>query len=276
LTYKEKFQINLKIKMFNKKTKRYLSILILLISPVICQALEIDTLKTDFLQGNYRRVIFEGQAQLCKINIGNTDELNYILGLSYLKEGKLSLAQDCFRRILAHPTGKFAEQATMGLADAYLKDGYFQEAKEIYNQIIDRNSNSDLKAAVLYRLSQLEFKRDNSQQGNVYFSKLRNDFPQSPELKPNIGLGFIRGFSNKIDESFDQGGRVYCVQVGFFSDSANADNLKNKLLSKNLPAYIENSATGYRVRVGKFKTQNEALELEEKLSKEGFPTKLCP
>jgi cell division protein FtsN len=32
----------------------------------------------------------------------------------------------------------------------------------------------------------------------------------------------------------------------------------------------------YRVRVGKFKLRDEALNLEKKLSHEGYPTKICP
>jgi cell division septation protein DedD len=66
------------------------------------------------------------------------------------------------------------------------------------------------------------------------------------------------------------------VQVGFFSNQANASKLVDKLLAKDFPAYIENSAGGYRVRVGKFTTQKEALDLEGKLSKEGYQTKVCP
>ena len=72
-------------------------------------AQDLDNLKTDFLQGNYRRVIFEGQAQISQPHLNNPDELNYILGLSYLKESKIDLAQDCFLRILSNSKSKFKE-----------------------------------------------------------------------------------------------------------------------------------------------------------------------
>lgn len=258
-----------------KKANLYLSCLILFIFPAICWAIELEALKIDFLQGNYHRVVFEGQSQRQRINIGKTDELNYILGLSYLKQKSPTLAIDCFRRIMANLASKFFKQASMGLADSYLIQGRFQEAEDIYQKLIIEDSNSSLKAAVLYRLSQLEFKRNNSSQANLYFSRLKRDFPLSPESRPNKGLNFDVDIKLP-DKVVEQDGSQYCVQVGFFSNAANANNLKNQLISKNYPAYIENSGTGYRVRVGGLKTQKEVLDLEKKLSQDGFPTKICP
>jgi cell division septation protein DedD len=68
----------------------------------------------------------------------------------------------------------------------------------------------------------------------------------------------------------------YSVQVGFFSSSANANNFKNTLLRKDYPAYVESCGSGFRVKVGKFKSQKEVLDLENKLSQDGFATKVCP
>jgi tetratricopeptide (TPR) repeat protein len=254
-----------------QKTKIYLIVLVLLILPGICFAADLDALKLDFLQGNYRRVIFEGQAQVESINVGNINELSYILGLSYLKEGKLNLAEDCFRRILSNQESKFKFQAALGLADTFLIGGRFQEAEECYNKLISEQPNSIYKAAVLYRLSQLEFKRGNNQKGNDYLSKLRRDFPLSPELRLSRGIEIL---NRRSDEPIKDTGE-YSVQVGFFSNSSNAGKLKDRLLAKGFPAYIESSVGGYRVRVGKFKTQKEAFDLESKLSRVGFPTKVC-
>jgi len=231
-------------------------------------ALDFDTLKIDFLQGNYRRVIFEGQAQVDQIHLGNVDELNYILGLSYLKESKLALAQDCFKRILSNSASKFRPEASLALADTYLVSGQFQAAEDSYNKLIVDDSNSNQKSAILYRLSQLEIKRGNHQKSNDYWSKLKRDFPLSPELRITKGLGVINLPVSQAGE--------YSIQVGFFTNSVNAHNFKNTLISKDYPAYVESSGEGYRVKVGKFKLSKEALELESKLSQDGFPTKVCP
>ncbi len=255
-----------------KKDKLFFVFLIFFIIPGIAQAADLDSLKADFLQGNYRRVIFEAQAQVGRTNASGAEELNYILGLSYLKEGKLERAQDCFKRILTTSSGKFKAPANLGLADAYLMAGRFQEAWDIYDKLIVDDSNSSQKAAVLYRLSQLEFKKGNIQQGNDYLSKLKRDFPLSPELRLDKGLSLIALPVPPVKDT----GAEYSVQVGFFTSSSNADILKNKLLAENYPAYLEDSGAGYRVRVGRFKSQKEALDLESKLSKEGFQTKICP
>ena len=240
----------------------------LIIVPAILQAAELEGLKADFLQGNYRRVIFEGRGLAENKNIQGTEELNYILGLSYLKEVNLELAQGCFQRILENSSGKFKMEAALGLADTYLMGGQFKKAEDIYGELIENNPNINLKAAILYRLSQCEFKQGNSSRGNEYLLKLRKDFPLSQELKLTRGIPQIKPLT--------QGEDAYSVQVGFFSNRENANNLKDKLSVKGYPAYLDQSSGGYRVRVGRFKTEKEALDLESKLSQEGFSTKIYP
>jgi len=239
-----------------------------LILPDLCWALDLDTLKVDFLEGNYRRVIFEGQAQIDRMHLGNTDELNYILGLSYLKESKIDPAQNCFRQILSNSNSKFKAAAHLALADTYLVSGQFQQAQDSYNKLIADDSNSNQKPAILYRLSQLELKKGNHQKGNDYWFKLKRDFPLSPELRLTKGIASVNLPLNETGE--------YSIQVGFFTNSVNARNFENRLLSKHYPAYVESFGSGFRVKVGRFKLQKEALDLESKLSQDGFATKLCP
>ncbi len=235
--------------------------------PVFCWPAELDALKADFLRGNYRRVIFEGQAQVDRINIRRADELNCILGLSYLKEHNLAAAEESFKRVLRNSSGKFKTQARLGLADTYLIGGQFQDAETIYNKLIDEDPNTGFKAAILYRLSQSGFKKGNNSQGNEYLSKLKRDFPASLELRITRAIGRIKPIFPETGE--------YSVQVGFFADRENANSLKHKLLAKGYPAYVEQASGGNRVRIGRFKNRREALDLENKLSKEGFPTKVC-
>ncbi|MDO8489332.1 MAG: SPOR domain-containing protein [Candidatus Omnitrophota bacterium] len=242
-----------------------------LIIPSACWAVDMDNIKVDFLEGNYRRVIFECEAQSSQVDNPGSDELNYILGLSYLKEAKLEQAQDCFKRILEGSLDKFKQQAQLGLTDTYLLGGRFQDAEDIYNKLITTGSNTSQKAAILYRLSQLELKKGNNQQANDYLSKLRREFPLSPELRLNKNLVLM-----DKPEATIIGAGEYSVQVGFFSNSSNANLLRDKLLAKGFLAYIENSSSSYRVKVGRLQTLKEALDLEGRLSKEGFQTKIYP
>lgn len=251
-----------------QKIRLIIVFLVFFVLPDICRASDLESVKIDFLQGNYRRVIFEGQAQLSQINSSNADELNYILGLSYFQESKLDLAQDCFWRILSKPSSKFKDQASLALADTYLVSGQFQKAEDGYSSLINDGSSHNLKSAILYRLSQLEFKKGASQQGNDYWFKLKKDFPLSPELRSAKGFVFLKTPATETGE--------YSIQLGFFTSSANANNFKDTLLHKNYPAYVESYGAGFKVKVGKFKLLKEALDLENKLSGEGFQTKICP
>jgi len=249
-----------------------------LVVPGLVWALDAEALKADFLQGNYRRVIFEGQAQASRIHLGGTDELNYLLGLSYLKESKLDLAQDCFRRILNNVNSKFQEEARLGLADILLVSGQLPQAETAYNKLLADIPNTRQKAAVWYRLSQLESRRGNHQKSNEYLLKIKRDFPLSPELRAAKGITFINTSVEVCQEpsGLTRESGEYSVQVGFFTNSANASNLKAVLISKDYPAYVENSGAGYRVRVGKVKSQKEAQDLESRLARDGFQTKVCP
>jgi len=251
-----------------RMNKIFLIFLVSFILPGFCWASDLDALKTDFLQGNYRRVIFEGQAKADRMHLGNADELNYILGLSYFKESKLDLAQNCFRRILNNPNSKFKPEASLALGDTYLAAGQLQPAEDLYNKLIAGDANSSQKPAIWYRLSQLESKRGDQKKASGYLFKLKRDFPLSPELRLTKGIASINIPVNQTGE--------YSIQVGFFTNSVNANNFKNTLLDKNYSAYVENFGAGFRVKVGKFESKKEALDLESKLSQDGFQTKLCP
>jgi cell division septation protein DedD len=70
----------------------------------------------------------------------------------------------------------------------------------------------------------------------------------------------------------------YSVQVGSFSKEENAKALVEKLIAAHYDAYLAPDAgkTGMiRVRVGKTESRPAAEILEEKLKKEGYPTKIC-
>ena len=250
-----------------QKLKVNLIILGIFVFPAVAWAGNLDVLKSDFLQGNYHRVIFESKAQAGRFNIQGADELNYLLGLSYLKQDKFEQAQDCFRRILSNPVSKFKERAAMASADVYLIKGQFQDAEDIYNKLLEDNPNTILRAGILYRLSQSGYRKGDKQQFDGYLLKLKRDFPLSLELRSAKGIPRSEPLLNEIGE--------FSVQVGFFVKNLNAVNFKDKLLVMGYPAYVEGSSEGYRVKVGRFKTQAEALDAENKLSREGFSTKLC-
>lgn len=70
----------------------------------------------------------------------------------------------------------------------------------------------------------------------------------------------------------------FAIQVGAFSDSANAARLKTSLRLKYANAYIQEAevkgATWYRVRVGNFDQFSQAMTTAEQLGQEGYPAQI--
>lgn len=253
--------------------KILLSLFILLALTAYAYSLNLDKIKIYFLKGDYREAIAEGEKLLAKSPHSKVeDELYYILGLSYLKEGNLLRASDIFEIVMKEfKDSKFEEEAILGLGDTYLLKGDLEKAQWYYEELVRNRPHSKLLAQAYSRLSQIGFKKGDRGQGKEYMDKLRHDFPLNPESKMDADLPV---FQDGLLEVY------YTVQVGSFSNSRNAKNLSQILLNKGYAAYIEeiNSSgkTTYKVRVGKLRLRKEAVDLEKRLTQEGYPTKIFP
>lgn len=237
-------------------------------------ALNLDKAKVYFLNGDYKSAILEGEKILAtsESQSAGLDELYYLLGLSYLKDGNFLRASDIFEIILREfRKSDFKEGAKIGLADTYFLREDFTKAKQHYEELLESHPDSKFKALIFYRLSQVMFKKGDIQAGKDYLTKLKQSFPLNPEARLDKGLGPL---SDNLSSLY------YTVQVGSFSSSTNAQNLMQKLIQNNYPAYIEEidsqGKTMYRVKVGKFSLRQEAEALKNKLSQDGYPTKISP
>jgi len=233
-------------------------------------ALNIDKVKVYFFNGDYKSAISEGEKVLTKYSAHspNLDELYYFLGLSYLRDGNYLRASDIFEIILREfKDSSFKDEAKLGSGDTYFLKGDYDKAQGRYSELINSNPRTELKAVLYYRLSQIALKKGDTQAAKEYLDKLKTDFPSSLELKLNKDLYALTDI-------------YYTVQVGSFVNFTNARNLCDKLISKGYDAYLQeadtNSTKTYRVRVGRLKSRSEAAQLENKLSSEGYPTKIIP
>lgn len=232
-------------------------------------ALNLDKVKIYFLEGDYKGAIAEGERLIAKEP--HSDELYYMLGLSYLKDGNYLRACDIFEIILREfKNSDFRDEAKIGLGDAYFLREDYVKAKDYYQELIDSKPQSKFKAQIYYRLGQIQAKLGSAQQAKEYTDRLKQEFPLNLELRANKDLCLFT----------DSDSVYYTVQVGVFLNFTNAKNLKERLLKKGYPAYIEEAAIGgkksYRVRVGKTQARQEIVSLENKLSGEGYPVKICP
>jgi tetratricopeptide (TPR) repeat protein len=235
-----------------------------------CYALDLEKAKIYLLQGDYKGAILEGEKLVAQD--GRSDELYYILGISYLKDGNYLRASDIFEIILREfKNSAFRDEAKLGLGDTYFLRGDFAKAEDYYKDLLNSNPETKLKAQLYYRLSQTRYKNGDTQQGKDYLDRLKLDFPLNLESSLNKDL-YV-----SLDSS---SGTYYTVQVGSFTNITNARNLTEKLIQKGYPAYMEevsfNGQTSYRVRVGKLRLRQEIVSLENKLSQEGYPTKIYP
>jgi tetratricopeptide (TPR) repeat protein len=235
-----------------------------------CYALDIDKVKVYFLNGDYKSAISDGEKVLTNYNTHspNLDELYYILGLSYLKDGNYLRASDIFEIILGEfKDGPFKDEAKLSLGDTYFLKGDYDKAQGHYSDLINSNPRTKLKALLYYRISQIALKEGDTQQAKEYLDKLKIDFPSSLEIKLNKDLYVFPDI-------------YYTVQVGSFVNFTNARNLCDKLISKGYDAYLQeadtNSTKTYRVKAGRLKSRPEATQLENELSSEGYPTKIIP
>jgi len=236
-------------------------------------ALNIDKVKVYFLEGDYKSAILEGEKLLAgEAQSARSDELYYILGLSYLKDGNYLRASDIFEIILKEfKNSAFKEETSLGLGDTYFLKGDYDQAEGYFRELINNNPATKLKALGYYRLSLIGFKKGDTQQGQEYLEKLKKEFPASTELLLNRELATLPSYSADFS---------YTVQVGSFSELKNARNLSDKLIKSGYDAYIEEAdlrdAKTYRVKVGKLKSRAEAVQLQNKLSQAGYPTRICP
>jgi len=263
-----------------KKISKEIGYCILFVICILCigifnnaYALGLEKIKVDILKEDYKAAITEGEKILAQVrpDTAGLDELYYILGISYLKDGNYLRASDIFEIILNEfKKSKFHDQAKLGLADTFLLRDNLDQAENNYKELIEKNSK--LSQEAYYRLSQIAFKRGDTDQGKEYLSKLNKDFPfdaQSSLEKPAP----TQAVSAPVEF-------YYSVQVGSFGKEENAKNLRDKLNGASYEAYIEETGSDaekvFRVKAGKLKTLPEAQELAIKLAKEGYPTKICP
>ena len=64
----------------------------------------------------------------------------------------------------------------------------------------------------------------------------------------------------------------YRVQTGAFRNSIYAERLLRELTEQDFPAYIDDRGPFYRVQVGHYRTLDEAVQMERRLKRAGYPT----
>jgi hypothetical protein len=165
-------------------------------------ALNIDKVKINFLNGDYKAAILEGEKILAHSRQSpDTDELYYFLGLSYLKDGNSLRASDIFEIILSE-----------------FKDSRFRQEALRLNQEATR-------------------RRDNTAPGGYYTVQV-GCFANSANAL-NLRDSLIKdGYQAYIEETGAANQKNYRVRIGKLNSRAQAESLESQLQSRGLPTKI--------------------------------------
>ncbi len=179
----------------------------------------------------------------------------YWLGRSLLMLGRAAGAVDEFGRALeCPPAADIAGLVQLGRADALRALGRADEAEQDYRSIINRNAASAPVDVAMIRLSQLLNARGKQVEARPVMQDYATRFPDSPvpgDLQPTQPSG------------------RFSVQAGAYSVKNNAAIMASGLRGKGFDARLDEIASRWCVRVGRFATRAEAQAEARRLREAG-------
>jgi tetratricopeptide (TPR) repeat protein len=194
-------------------------------------------------------------------------EANYFAGASYVNLFDFLTAKKSFSAIIEKYKGtSYYEDAYMGLGDVEFLQENYKEALKVYHDFLTTQPSRKRLATLYFRLSEVNLKLGDKTEYKKYFDRLQHEFPLSFEAKDAERL--------TLHEEF------YTVQVGAFTNYDNAERFVKRLKAKGYDVYsvlcMLSGKKLCRIRVGKFKTLEEAQEVKRKLEKDGYFAKIFP
>jgi len=192
---------------------------------------------------------------------------SYLTGASYVNLFDFLTAKQNFRVIITkYKDSAYYEDAYLGLGDIEFLQENLEEALQIYTAFADRGPTSKRRATLYFRLAELYLKNGDVVRSRDYLKRLREEFPLSFEAR---------------DAGRLEGEKVwYTVQVGAFTDFRNAKVFVEELKNKGYDVYsvlcMLSGKKLCRVRIGRFFGKREAQSLQERLTLDGYYSKICP
>jgi TolA-binding protein len=244
----------------------------------------LDYPKECLLKGNYKEALQASEKLLQEPAAAKLKgDIAYLVGLSLLKLDRFLEARRYFNDVLLvkNASDEIRRNALLGIADSYVTEESYDKAAEAYKKILLDYPDSPISCVVYFKLGETMMKLGNDAEAKYYLDKVRTEFPFSFEarLADVPPAPKIENIKTSVCET-DTGGHDYYVQVGFFSEKNNADKLCEKLVRQGFDAYVSMSRDDYkaryRVKVGRLGSSQEALQLEKKLKRAGYSTKVCP
>jgi tetratricopeptide (TPR) repeat protein len=187
-------------------------------------------------------------------NKPNREDVRYLEALSLVKLGRGEEARAKLKELERDfDAAEDRAGAAVSRADSLFHEGDLAAAASAYDEALRKYPQTEQKSYVTERLKELGDRQGRTLGPMVIVL----DEPKAAE--PVAGAPFT-------------------VQVGSFANERNARALVYKLNRRKFDAYLEMDGADrmYRVRVGKVTSRQDALLLEARLKKEGYPTKIYP
>jgi TolA-binding protein len=191
---------------------------------------------------------------------------------SLLASDKAQDAQKLFLNIIKKsPNSEWASWAQLGLGDIYFSKKDCERAIEEYKKVLNLYPESEVLSLALFQLSLCyhELNQDKSLlYGNLYKEKFPKGIQNPEEMEPTESA-----VQPKKQTPAEQiAGISYTIQVGIFGIKGNALKQMGEFKKKGFVCKIQDKIIEgkryYQVLVGKFSSEEKALEIKEKLEKE--------
>ncbi len=222
-----------------------------------------------FMEQDYPRAEVLAEEGLKRHKGGDVSLFQYYLGLSHIRLGKYGLAASALKDLVNDQTipTDLRDKAHLALIDAYYLAGKYDRAAVLADQFKTASYNSDYLSLLYLKSARIKFKQAAWTDARLKLRTIINQYPES--------------FDVYLADQFLQEKMFFSVQVGSFRDRARAKDLVSQLKAEGKTAYIfevkdYSGRKFYRVRVGQVSFLDQAKNLQEKLAKQGYPTRIYP
>ncbi len=229
----------------------------------------ISDLEAAVIQEDYKKAN-EMALGLLKNKMTGNDlaQVEYYLGLSYLRLGDYSRAYEVFKKIVTdRPAVELYERAYIGVIDSLYMQGYYDNALKEAMALMNKHRKSEMMSLIYLKAARSNLKLARWNKAREFLQKIITEYPSS----------FESGVARQLlDEK-----QYFTVQVGAFNEQGRAERLVEELVKRKEYAYIVETKMPdgkmyFRVRVGQLTALKDAKELESKLSGFGYPTRIYP
>jgi len=229
----------------------------------------ISDLEAMIIQEEYKKANDKAQSLLkTNLSVNDAAQVEYYLGLSYLRLGDYARAYDVFKKVVgARPAAELYEKADIGVIDALYMQGYYENALKEALSLMSRHPKSEMMSLIYLKAARSSLKLARWTKAKEFLQKILKEYPDSFESSVARQL---------LDEK-----QYFTVQVGAFTEQGRAEHLVKELIQRKEYAYIVQTKSSdgknfFRVRVGQMTALKDAQALESKLSGLGYPTRIYP